>query len=270
MGATASIERGDGTRVTYEIDGDANGGEPSVVLVHGITEHRGTWDPVVPALAAERQVVRVDLRGHGESSDAADYGIEALAGDVVAVVEHLGLDPPHLVGHSLGGAVVTFAAASMPVRSVVNVDQPLQLWEMATLLRSIEAELRSPGFHTLLVSVFDGLGIEAVPEPERASLRALHASARPEVVLGIWDTLLTSTSNELASAVEAALGAIDAPYLSLHGSDPGDEYEAWLQRLLPTATVEVWPGLGHWLHLVEPARFVARVNAWTAGAAAVR
>ena len=268
MGATGSVERGDGTRVTYEIDGAAADREPSIVLVHGITEHRGTWGPVVPGLAAEHQVVRVDLRGHGESSDAAEYGIEALAGDVVAVVEHLGIDRPHLVGHSLGGAVVTFAAAAMPVRSVLNVDQPLQLWEIAALLRSIEAELRSPGFHTLLASVFDGLGIETVPEPEQTSLRALHASARPEIVLGIWDTLLTSTANELASAVEAALGAIDAPYLSLHGSDPGDEYEAWLQRLLPTATVEVWPGLGHWLHLAAPDRFVARVNTWTVGATA--
>lgn len=266
MGATGTIERGDGTRVAFEVDGD--GDAPSIVLVHGITENRASWDPVVPGLAAEQPVVRIDLRGHGESSDAADYGIEALAGDVAAVVEHLGLDRPHLVGHSLGGAVVTFAAAAIPVGSVVNVDQPLQLWEMAALLQSIEAELRGAGFHTLLTSVFDGLGIDAVPEPEQASLRALHASARPEIVLGIWDTLLTSTSNELASVVEAALGGIDAPYLSLHGSDPGDEYEEWLQRLVPTATVEVWPGLGHWLHLAAPDRFVARVNTWTVGATA--
>ncbi len=263
MGANGSIERSDGVRVAFEVDGDEPDREHSIVLVHGITESRVTWDPVVPGLASEHRVVRVDLRGHGESSDAADYGIEALAGDVAAVVEPLGLDRPHLVGHSLGGAVVTFAAAAIPVSSVVNVDQPLQLWEMAALLQSIEAELRGAGFHTLLASVFDGLGIETVPEPERAALRALHASARPEVVLGIWGTLLTSTADELAAVVEAALRSVDAPYLSLHGSDPGDDYEEWLQRLVPSATVEVWPGLGHWLHLAAPDRFVERVNTFT-------
>lgn len=53
--------------------------------------------------------------------------------------------------------------------------------------------------------------------------------------------------------------AIRAPYLLLHGADPGPEYVSWLTSHLPTATVEVWPDAGHFLHLLDPERFVERV-----------
>ena len=55
---------------------------------------------------------------------------------------------------------------------------------------------------------------------------------------------------------------ITVPYLSLHGMDPGPDYAAWLQNLVPTATVEVWPDMGHYLHLVDPGRFLARLAAF--------
>ena len=47
------------------------------------------------------------------------------------------------------------------------------------------------------------------------------------------------------------------PYLAIHGIDPGPAYAAWLTGLIPTATVEVWEGLGHYPHLVDPDRFGA-------------
>lgn len=52
------------------------------------------------------------------------------------------------------------------------------------------------------------------------------------------------------------------PYLSIHGVDPGAEYAHWLADLIPGALVEVWPDLGHYPHLVEPARFVSRLAAF--------
>jgi pimeloyl-ACP methyl ester carboxylesterase len=42
--------------------------------------------------------------------------------------------------------------------------------------------------------------------------------------------------------------------------DPGEDYGRWLQHLVPTAIVELWPGMGHYLHLVDPARFLARLG----------
>lgn len=64
--------------------------------------------------------------------------------------------------------------------------------------------------------------------------------------------------------VSAMAGNINVPYLSLHGIDPGPTYAMWLTARIPTAAVELWPDLGHYPHLVEPDRFVSRLDAFVA------
>jgi pimeloyl-ACP methyl ester carboxylesterase len=64
----------------------------------------------------------------------------------------------------------------------------------------------------------------------------------------------------VASQLQPLIAQVRAPYLSLHGDDPGPGYAAWLRARIPTAEVEVWPGLGHWPHRVEPERFLARLQ----------
>ena len=59
----------DGVTIAF----DAIGEGPPLVLVHGITESRAAWDPLVPALSADHTVVAIDMRGHGESGDASSY-----------------------------------------------------------------------------------------------------------------------------------------------------------------------------------------------------
>ncbi len=75
---------------------------PPLVLLHGIGLDRATWDPVIPILAREREVIAVDLPGFGESPVLAGTPtVEALA----AAVEELGLQHPHVAGNSLGGGI---------------------------------------------------------------------------------------------------------------------------------------------------------------------
>jgi pimeloyl-ACP methyl ester carboxylesterase len=65
--------------------------------------------------------------------------------------------------------------------------------------------------------------------------------------------------------------AVTAPVLSLHGIDPGPDDIAWLTGLVPSVEVEVWADHGHDPHLVDPSRFLARVEAFLAwGAQPVR
>lgn len=66
---------------------------------------------------------------------------------------------------------------------------------------------------------------------------------------------------ELLGQVRAALPAVSAPYLGLFGAPLSDEERA-LQALIPDATVEVWEGHGHFLHLVDPDRMAARIDAF--------
>lgn len=99
----------DGGRVYYEHH--AGAGRP-VVLVHGWAANARCWDTTFPALlAAGYDVTLVEHRACGRSDkDFADTSIAAVAGDVVALVGHLGLRRPVLNGWSLGGAVVVEAA----------------------------------------------------------------------------------------------------------------------------------------------------------------
>lgn len=87
---------------------DFAGSEPAVVIVPGITSPAATWAFFVRALALRNRVVVLDCRGRGQSEtrDGA-HSLDAYAGDLKALVDHLGLDAPMLVGHSMGARVVT-------------------------------------------------------------------------------------------------------------------------------------------------------------------
>lgn len=97
-----------------------------VVLLHGITGHARTWDAEARALAARWRVLALDQRGHGDSGPApgGDYSNAALAGDLGALVETLGLARPRLVGLSMGGRVAIQYAGTHPgtVARLVVVD----------------------------------------------------------------------------------------------------------------------------------------------------
>lgn len=233
---------------------ETSGSGPPVVLVHGITEDRRSWDAVVPALEERFRVLRLDLRGHGESSDASDYSPVSMAADVAEAVDAAGVEsPPLLVGHSLGGAVVSVYALQAPARAVVTVDQSLRFGDTAALVHPLASALRGPGFADALSSLFEGLGEADDPE-----IRRKHREARQEVVLGVWGQVFESSPEDLNALAESLLPSLPVPLLAVHGSDPGADYVDWLHRLLPSAVVEVWPG-GHYPHLADPARFAARL-----------
>ncbi|TDC50008.1 alpha/beta hydrolase [Jiangella ureilytica] len=98
------------------------GNRSAVLLVHPINMRKECWLGLLPALAAERTCVLVDLAGHGESTDD-DFSIEAWVADCVDLVEQLGLSDLHVVGGSLGGAIAIGLAAALPdrIRSITGL-----------------------------------------------------------------------------------------------------------------------------------------------------
>jgi pimeloyl-ACP methyl ester carboxylesterase len=245
--------------LAYDVDGDGR----LLVLVHGITENRHSWDQV--PLGDYYRVVRVDLRGHGQSPGQQPYDLPTLARDVHAVVEREAVgEPPIVVGHSIGGAVVTAYARLFPVRAVVNVDQPLALVELQAQVQQAAPMLRGAGFDDFVGAMFAQL-YGALEPAEVARLSALRRPDR-QAMLGMWSPLLDLTGDDLDTLVqEIAALPPGTPYLSLHGLDPGPGYPAWLSSLIPGATVEVWGGIPtHYPHLADPQRFVRRVQEFTA------
>lgn len=237
------------------IDFERSGEGAPVVLVHGITESKRTWDPLVERLARSHDVLAVDLRGHGASAKSAPYDVLTMASDVHEVVQASHVGEPLLIGHSLGGTVVSAYAAMFPCRGVLNVDQSMRLGDFQQSLQAVEPMLRGDdaAFQQVIDMVFDSMRGE-LDDQEWARLRSLR-HADQEVVLGVWAAVLDTDPQELDAMVNALASAIVVPYLSLHGIDPGEGYEDWLGALVVEARVERWNGLGHYPHLAAPDRF---------------
>ena len=241
------------------INVERRGAGPALVLVHGITESHHSFDPLIGSLAENHDVLALDLRGHGESTREGPYDVLRLALDVQETLAAAGVSDVVLVGHSLGGSVVSVAAALMRVRGVVNLDQTMDLTSFQASLRALEPLLRADAatFAATMDMIFDAMR-GPLSDEEWARLRALRRYDQ-EVVLDIWASVFELGEDQLAAMVTNLAGAIHAPYLSLHGTDPGENYESWLSALVPQAVVERWVGAGHYPHLAEPERFLARL-----------
>jgi pimeloyl-ACP methyl ester carboxylesterase len=100
-----------GISLYYETHGS---GRP-LILLHGGLGSGEMFGPILPALAERHQVIAVDLQGHGRTADI-DRPIDPrlMADDIAALIEHLGLDRPDVVGYSLGGGVALLTAAQYP------------------------------------------------------------------------------------------------------------------------------------------------------------
>jgi pimeloyl-ACP methyl ester carboxylesterase len=108
IGAYAEVN---GINLYYETHG---AGKP-MILLHGGLASGEMFGPILPTLAEKHQVIAVDLQGHGRTADI-DRPIDAglMADDIAALIDHLGLEMPDVVGYSLGGGVAFFTAVKYP------------------------------------------------------------------------------------------------------------------------------------------------------------
>ncbi|MFF7489656.1 alpha/beta fold hydrolase [Streptomyces luteogriseus] len=107
-------------------------GEP-LLLLHGIGHHRQAWEPVIPALAAERDVIAVDLPGCGDSPalpDGMAHDLPTMSAVLKALFGALELERPHVAGNSLGGLLALDLARAKLVRSVTALS-PAGFWNEA-------------------------------------------------------------------------------------------------------------------------------------------
>jgi len=110
-------------RTEHRLDGPADA--PAITLSHALGATLHLWDDVAPALAGRYRVLRYDTRGHGGSEvPPGPYTLAQMAGDVVDLLDALGMARTHFVGMSMGGLVAMQLALSHPsrVQSLVLCD----------------------------------------------------------------------------------------------------------------------------------------------------
>jgi pimeloyl-ACP methyl ester carboxylesterase len=99
---------------------------PAVVLLHGLASNLTRWSEFVAAtsLRQQAQLIRLDLRGHGDSDTRGRVGLEAWSDDLIALLDAEAQPQAVLVGHSLGAQVALHCAAHHPgrVRALVLID----------------------------------------------------------------------------------------------------------------------------------------------------
>jgi pimeloyl-ACP methyl ester carboxylesterase len=100
-----------GLHMYYETQGS---GRP-LILLHGGLGSSEMFGPILPELAAGHLVIAPDLQGHGRTADIdRPIDMRLMADDVAALIDHLGLDKPDVLGYSLGGGVAFFLASKYP------------------------------------------------------------------------------------------------------------------------------------------------------------
>src|SRR5256885_12714496 len=115
-----------GLKMYYEIHGK---GEP-VVLLHGaFMTIRNNWPEMIARLSKTRQVIAVEMQGHGRTADIErDFSYENLSDDVAALLDYLEIPKTDLIGYSLGGGVAMLTAIRHPdkVRKVVSISAAIR------------------------------------------------------------------------------------------------------------------------------------------------
>ncbi len=242
-----------GTIVAHDTGAPAAEGALPVVVVHGINMSAAVWDDLVTRLAPERRVVSMDLRGHGESVMSGPFDADGYAGDVLAVMDALGIERAHLVGTSFGGPVVATIAADRPdrVASVTAIGSAISA-EGAVDVDAGLAMIREVGPLDFFRGFMGQASFAPGTEPELIERAATAAAGRDVDVIAEVVTVAFS-----ADATDAVT-RVRAPALVMTGEHdltcpvPAGQQ---LAAALDTELV-VLPGRGH-MAMVEDADAVA-------------
>jgi pimeloyl-ACP methyl ester carboxylesterase len=225
---------------------------PPLLLIHGSGAAGSFWSPVVPMLAGHHHVIRVDLPGCGQSPPAPSYDVPAQADRVAAVLDDLDLGPVTVVGHSSGGYVATALTERRPdlVRSLalVSTGPSLDAFLPQPLILRL---LLAPPLGPLLwrrrsdAVIRRGLSVTAarpvdIPDEVVADVRAITYRTFRAV-------LRQNTAYIAERSVPERLAALDLLVLVIFGAaDPRwDPASAHQYAVVPTARVEMLPGVGH-------------------------
>ena len=250
-------------------------GQP-LLLLHGFSGDGATWHAVADALGERWRVIMLDCLGHGASDkprEVASYRMEAIAADIISVLDQLEIRRTHLLGYSMGGRLALYLALRHPER-----------------LRSLILESASPGLaeaseraqrrrrDEALANRIEADGIGAFVEYwERLPLWASQSTLPPKVRAAQRQQRLSNSALGLANSLRG-LGAgaqpnlwprlptLRMPALLLVG-EADSKFRRINQAMaarMPDAQLRLIPAAGHNTHLENAPAFCREVNSFLA------
>lgn len=253
---TGSVEV-DGRRIAHASLG---AGDETIVLVHGYGGDKNSWLFVQEPLSERAAVHAVDLPGHGESTkDVGDGSLATLAGAVLGFLREKGIERAHLVGHSLGGAVVVEAAAQDPGRvASLTLLAPAGFGSgvNAEYLRGFAAAGSRRELRPHLKALF--------ADPDQATRQLAddlmgfkRIDGVPEALNTLVGTLLDGDVQRLD--VTGALGGVDVPVAVVWGREDA-VLPVGNAAALGDRAVSYVDGAGHMVHMEQPSPVVEAVR----------
>lgn len=242
----------DGDHLYYEVHGSG----PPLLLVPGLGGVATFWDPQVPALAERFTVVLHDHRGTGRSSlSRIAYSVEQMAGDVLALLDHLGIERPHYIGHSTGGAIGQTLALDRPERIdrlVLSATWPKADPYFRLLFRSRAEALRlgGPGAYARLSALSLKPSWWLRDHPGEADISDADAARQipdPEILLRRIDAITRFDRR-------ADLPRIAHPTLVIAARDDAVTpayFSEDIGRLIPNAETVILPQGGHFFPVIR-------------------
>lgn len=246
---------------------------PPLVLQHGGHDHARSWDAVAAAFADTHHVIAPDLRGHGDSAWSGDgaYDLIDFVQDFACIVDTLGLPPCAMIGHSLGGNIVTRFAGLYPDRAtrLVNIeglgwspevtaeragrDEIEQLREIIETRARYAARVprRFPDLSSLAARMRASDERLSHEQAEHLARHAARADVDGSLVVKHDPAEYDPTSFDIGIDAKHRLwGAIPCPVLLVYGaqswaSNPATDGRAARFR---DARVELFENAGHWVH----------------------
>lgn len=193
-----------GLEMYYEVHGE---GEP-LVLLHGGVGAIEMFGEVLPALAENRRAIAVDLQAHGRTADVErPLTYEAMADDVAALIEHLGLEQADVMGYSVGGGIALQTAVRHPgvVRKLVVVSAPV----------------KREGWHPEILAGMDHTGPEAAEPMKQTPMYELYSAVAPRP--DDWPVLLAKLGELLRRDYDWSedVAAMEAPTMIVVGDADG-------------------------------------------------
>ena len=236
-----------------------------LVLVHGGAAHAHWWDHIGPLLARDERVAALDMSGQGDTDRRDHYSLDGWAHEVLAVARAAGIvDPPVIVGHSMGGFVALRAAGlfGADLEGIVVIDSPVQ-----DLTPEEQAAREARAFGPLRVYPTREAAIARFhPMPDQPTLPyILDYVARTSIraVDGGWSWKFDPAVFRRSRGVPTLLRHLDcrvALFVAEHGIVPPRTAELMYDKLGQLAPVIEIPAAGHHVMLDQPIAVVTGIR----------